>query len=156
MSSRLPTIPLIDARADPLALADPVAARALRDAAFGPLKAVVLPMLPLADRIARRWLKRSPSPYLAELDAVAARTRLAGVYAINVSYESGCTTLARADAPGPRPDAAPHARLALSRARPRRRRRPPRRPGGRFFRRDLAGRHRHAHSDGARPLRRRD
>jgi hypothetical protein len=100
MSEALPTIPLIDAREDSLALADPAAARALRDAAFGPLKPLVLPALPLADRIARRWLKRSASPYLAELDAIAARTGIAGVYAINVSYESGCTTLARCDAPG--------------------------------------------------------
>jgi hypothetical protein len=96
-SPALPAIPLIDARGDPLALADPAAARALRDAAFGPLTRLVLPALPLADRIARRWLERSPSPYLAELDAVAARTGIAGVYAINVSYEFGCTTLARLD-----------------------------------------------------------
>jgi hypothetical protein len=37
---------------------------------------------------------------LTELDAVAAHTRLSGVYAINLSYEYGCTTLARADGLG--------------------------------------------------------
>jgi hypothetical protein len=103
MPDALPAIPLIDARNNPLVLADPAGARALRDAAFGALKPIVLPALPMADRIARRWLKRGPSPYLAELDAVAAHTRIAGVYAINVSYESGCTTLARADDPGRAP-----------------------------------------------------
>ena len=59
-----------------------------------------MPALPLADWIARRWLARSTSPYLAELDAIAAHTRTAGTYAINLCYEYGCTTLARADAPG--------------------------------------------------------
>jgi hypothetical protein len=99
----LPVIPLIDARADPLALADPAAVRALRDAVFGSLKMAILPALPLADRIARRWLARSASPYLAELDVMARRTGVAGIYAINISYEYGCTTLARSDAPGRAP-----------------------------------------------------
>jgi hypothetical protein len=102
-SPLLPPIPLVDARTDPLALADPVAVRALRDAVFGPFKAAVLPALPLADRIARRWLARSASAYLAELDGMARRTGVAGIYAINISYEYGCTTLARRDAAGQRP-----------------------------------------------------
>jgi hypothetical protein len=96
----LSAIPIVDARADPLVLADPAAVRALRDAVFGPFKAAVLPALPLADRIARRWLARSASPYLAELDGMARRTGVAGIYAINISYEYGCTTLAGIDAPG--------------------------------------------------------
>ena len=93
----LPPIPLIDARSDPLATADPVSVRALRDAVFGSLSSVVIPTLPLVDRVARQWLARSTSPYLTELDAIAARTRISGIYAINLSYEYGCTTLARAD-----------------------------------------------------------
>jgi hypothetical protein len=96
----LPPIPLIDARSDPLATADPVSVRALRDAVFGSLRSVVVPALPLVDRVARQWVARSTSPYLAELDAIAARTRISGIYAINLSYEYGCTTLARADGPG--------------------------------------------------------
>jgi hypothetical protein len=99
----LPAIPMIDARRDPLAAADPTAVRALRDTVFGPFTPVLKTVLPLADRIARRWLARSASPYLAELDAMAARTGVAGIYAINISYEYGCTTLARADAPGRAP-----------------------------------------------------
>jgi hypothetical protein len=97
----LPAIPLVDARSDPLVLADPAAVRALRDAVFGPFKAAILPALPMADRIARRWLRRSASPYLAELDAAAKRTGVAGLYAINISYEYGCTTLAREGEGGP-------------------------------------------------------
>src|SRR3954463_11682231 len=95
-----PPIPLIDARSDPLATADPAAVRALRDAVFASLSSVVIPVLPVADRIARGWLARTTSPYLAELDGIAARTRISGIYAINLSYEYGCTTLARADVPG--------------------------------------------------------
>jgi hypothetical protein len=103
MAAPLPTIPFIDARRDPLAAADPAAVRALRDAAFGPLSFAVKPALPVADRVARRWLCRTGSPYCAELDALAARLRLAGLYAMNISYEYGCTTLARADRPGGAP-----------------------------------------------------
>jgi hypothetical protein len=103
MSQALPPIRLVDARSDPLAAADPDAVRKLRDAVFGPFKPVVVPALPVADRIARRWLARSASPYLAELDAIAAHTRIHGIYAINLSYEYGCTTLARGDAPGSAP-----------------------------------------------------
>jgi hypothetical protein len=93
----LPRIALVDARRDPLAAADPAAVRALRDAVFGPLRPVLLPVLPLADRIARRWLTRSASPYVAEIDAIAAWTGVSGIHAINISYEYACTTLARSD-----------------------------------------------------------
>ena len=105
----LPSIPLIDVRSDPLALADPVSVRALRNSVFGSLSSVLIPVLPLADRVARKWLARSTSPCLAELDAIAAHTRLSGVCAINLSYEYGCTTLARADGP----DLAPILRRTL-------------------------------------------
>lgn len=102
-AAALPPIRVIDARRDPLAVADPAAVRALRDAVFGRFTPVLKAVLPAADRVARRWLARSASPYLAELDAMAARTRVAGIYAINISYEYGCTTLARADMPGRAP-----------------------------------------------------
>lgn len=92
-------IRMIDARRDPLALADPAAVRALRDTVFGRFTPGLRTVLPVADRVARRWFRRGASPYLAELDLLAAHTRVAGIYAINMSYEYGCTTLARADAP---------------------------------------------------------
>src|SRR5215207_5645802 len=63
----LPTIPLIDARSDPLTAADPAAVRALRDTIFGSFRPISVPALPLVDWIARRWLVRSTSPYLADL-----------------------------------------------------------------------------------------
>jgi hypothetical protein len=99
----LPTIPLIDVRRDPLAAADPAAVRALREHLFGRFSAATGPVLPVVDRIARRWLARSATPFLAELDRIAAHTRIAGIYAINISYEYGCTALARSDAAGRAP-----------------------------------------------------
>ncbi|QRM36118.1 hypothetical protein [Microvirga sp. VF16] len=96
-------VPLIDARSDPLATADPAAVRALRDTIFGSYRSLILPALPVADRIAHRWLTRSPSPYVAELDAIATHTGVSGIYAINISYEYACTALARSDAPGAAP-----------------------------------------------------
>lgn len=103
MTRPLPAIPLIDARDDPLRAAEPAAVRRLRAQVIGPVKPAAALVLPLADRIARRWLARSASPYLPELDAIAARTGVTGIYAINISYEYGCTTLARADRPGAAP-----------------------------------------------------
>jgi hypothetical protein len=99
----LPQIRVVDARHDPLAVGETAAVCALRDAIFGRYTPAMKAVLPAADRIARRWLARSASPYLAELDAMAARAGIAGLYAINISYEYGCTALARPDAPGQAP-----------------------------------------------------
>jgi len=57
----------------------------------------------------RRLAKYSHDIAEGELDAIAAHTRLSGVCAINLSYEYGCTTLARADGP----DLAPILRRTL-------------------------------------------
>ncbi|NTG05518.1 hypothetical protein [Rhizobium rhizogenes] len=43
------------------------------------------------DYLARLWLRRNASPYLPELDALAAKFRLPGVYLLNLSYEWACT-----------------------------------------------------------------
>lgn len=51
--------------------------------------------LRLADRVARRWLVHSDSPYLSEIAALAQRSREPGLYYLNVQYEWGCTTAAR-------------------------------------------------------------
>lgn len=53
------------------------------------------PVLRLADQVARRWLVRTNSPYLAEIIALAQRSREPGLYYLNVQYEWGCTTAAR-------------------------------------------------------------
>ena len=97
------SIQMVDARSTPLAAADPAAVRALRNTIFGPYGSFLVPVLPMADRVARRWLARSSSPYLAEIDAIAAHTRVTGVFAINLAYEYGCTTMACADGPGRAP-----------------------------------------------------
>ncbi len=49
-------------------------------------------LMPLADRISRRWLERSHNPYLPEIDAMADMLSCRGVHALNVSFEWGCTS----------------------------------------------------------------
>ena len=39
-----------------------------------------------ADQVARRWLVRNKSPYLAEIAALAQRSREPGLYYLNVRY----------------------------------------------------------------------
>jgi hypothetical protein len=46
----------------------------------------------LGDIPARRWLARTDNPYLGEMLEIAALTGQPGVYALNMSYEWGCTT----------------------------------------------------------------
>ncbi len=48
--------------------------------------------MPIADRASRRWLERSRSPYLAEIDAIASALRISGVHMLNVCFEWGCTS----------------------------------------------------------------
>ena len=47
--------------------------------------------LKMADAISRRWLEKSGSPHLAEIDEIAAHIRRPGAYFLNVNYEWGCT-----------------------------------------------------------------
>lgn len=54
--------------------------------------------LRIGDLIARRWLQRWRSPYLAEIEEIAGRVGRPGVVFFNVHYEWACTTAAR---PGP-------------------------------------------------------
>ncbi len=49
----------------------------------------------LLDRLSRWWLARNRSPYLAEIEALARRSREPGIYFLNLNYEWGCTTAAR-------------------------------------------------------------
>ena len=57
-------------------------------------------MLVAADWISRRWLEKSGSPYLAELDAIATSLGRPGAYFLNVNYEWGCTVGLRPAADG--------------------------------------------------------
>jgi hypothetical protein len=60
---------------------------------FGPVAPAARTVaLPIADRITRAWLARTQNPYLGEIDAIAARLGIAGVYALNVVFEWSCTS----------------------------------------------------------------
>src|ERR1700691_1432358 len=72
---RLPAIPIIDIRdGGPLDHARQSAeqARALRDACLEFFPAVAKPLVPALDWASRRWLRRSRSPYVAEIARIAA------------------------------------------------------------------------------------
>jgi hypothetical protein len=72
-------------------------ARALRDECLAWFPSVMRPLVPLLDRLARQWLRRSCSPYLGEIEVIAAELGYPGVWFLNSSYQWGCTTLARED-----------------------------------------------------------
>ncbi|MBN8920466.1 MAG: hypothetical protein J0H62_07215 [Rhizobiales bacterium] len=102
--SGLPEIPFVDMRdGGPVRHAREVPARALmvRDACFGFFPPPLAGSIALLDTIARRWLERSQSPYVAEVEAVARNLGVAGVWFLNASYQWGCTALARDDGDAP-------------------------------------------------------
>jgi hypothetical protein len=70
-------------------------ALALRAACLGLFPTAVRRALPLADRLARRSLERSRSPYLAEIARIAEILDYPGVWLLNASYQLACTSLAR-------------------------------------------------------------
>lgn len=72
-------------------------ARALRDDCLGFFPPLARPLVPVLDRLARRWLSRSHSPYVGEVYAIAATLGFSGVWFLNGSYQWGCTALARED-----------------------------------------------------------
>jgi hypothetical protein len=97
MSEALSTIPVADIRdGGPLrhARQAPEQARALRDACLTFFPRAALPLIPALDRIARRWLKQSRSPYVPEIAAIAAALDFSGVWLLNASYQWGCTARA--------------------------------------------------------------
>jgi hypothetical protein len=97
MTSTLPAIPVIDVReGGPLRHAQlrPAQARALRDSCLQFLPCAALPLIPALDRLARRALRRSRSPYLAEIAAIAKTLDFSGVWMLNASYQWGCTARA--------------------------------------------------------------
>jgi hypothetical protein len=48
--------------------------------------------LPIGDFIAKKWLKKTNNPYLDEIEQYAKILGIKGVYALNISYEWGCTS----------------------------------------------------------------
>jgi hypothetical protein len=98
MNTLLPAIPVVDIRdGGPLRHAQQSVgqARALRDACLSFFPRVALPLVPALDLAARRWLKRSRSPYVPEIARIAEVLGFSGVWLLNASYQWGCTALAR-------------------------------------------------------------
>jgi hypothetical protein len=96
--SALPVIPVIDVRdGGPIRHARERAhsAQGLRDDCLAWFPPLAAPMLPAMDRLARRWLVRSRSPYVGDIEAIAASLGFPGIWLLNGSYQWGCTALAR-------------------------------------------------------------
>lgn len=91
----LPEMPVCDVGADfPMEIAERVGERGydLLTMATGHVSERSLRLM---DWLSRRWLVRNGSRYLAEIEALAQRSRSPGIYYLNASYEWGCTTAAR-------------------------------------------------------------
>jgi hypothetical protein len=69
-------------------------AQALRNDCLAWFPAIAGPLIPLMDRLARRWLMRSHTPYIADIAAIAGVLEFPGVWLLNGSYQWGCTALA--------------------------------------------------------------
>jgi hypothetical protein len=94
----LVTIPVTDVRDGGLvrhAIEASVRARALRDDCLAWLPPPARALMPMLDAIARRWLRQSRSPYVREIEAIAAAFGFPGIWFLNGSYQWGCTTAAR-------------------------------------------------------------
>jgi hypothetical protein len=76
-------------------------ALAVRDAGLG-----FLPLGPLlarvADPIVRHWMRRSGSPYVHEIEAIAKSVGRPGVWLLHGAYLFGCTAMAEETPAGPR------------------------------------------------------
>jgi len=100
----LPTIAVIDVRdGGPIRHARERAAgaRALRDACLAWFPSLAVPLVPMMDGVARRWLTRSDSPYVSDIEAIAASLGFPGIWLLNGSYQWGCTALAREEGGAP-------------------------------------------------------
>ena len=100
----LRSIPVLDVRdGGPLrhAREGEARTRALRDECVAWFPAIARPFVPLIDRLARRWLTRSQSPYVGEIQAIAAALGFSGIWFLNGSYQWSCTALAREEGCSP-------------------------------------------------------
>src|SRR5271154_575797 len=97
MTVPLRAIPLVDVRdgGPPLhARQSAERARALRDACIDFFPRAARPLVPALDWLSRRSLRRSRSPYLAEIAQIATALDFSGVWLLNASYQWGCTARA--------------------------------------------------------------
>jgi hypothetical protein len=91
-------IPVSDLRASGLvhhAIEGRAQARALRDDCLSFLRPTLRRLLPAMDAVTRRWLERSRSPYVADVEAIAKGLGFPGIWFLNGSYQWGCTAAAR-------------------------------------------------------------
>src|SRR5215468_8082092 len=70
-------------------------ARALRDDCVTWLPRGARMLLPAMDALTRRWLQRSHSPYVVDLEAIAVALGFPGIWFLNGTYQWGCTAVAR-------------------------------------------------------------
>ena len=70
-------------------------ARALRDDCVTWLPRGARMLLPAMDAVTRRWLQRSHSPYVTDLEAIAVALGFPGIWFLNGTYQWGCTAVAR-------------------------------------------------------------
>ena len=92
------SIPLVDVRNGGLvrrAVDGRLRARALRNDCLTWLPRPLQKLLPVMDILARRWLERSCSPYVKEIEAMAAALAFPGIWFLNGSYQWGCSAVAR-------------------------------------------------------------
>jgi hypothetical protein len=100
----LPAVPLIDVGdGGPVAHARcrPVRAEAVRNFCLGWLPMPRL-LARLGDPVVRWWMRRSGSPYVADIDAIARTVRGPGIWLLHGAYLLGCTALADDGPQGPR------------------------------------------------------
>jgi hypothetical protein len=98
--SDLADIPFVDLRdGGPVLQAEHSAARAraLRDDCLSFFPGATALLLPALDALARRWLVRSRSPYIGEIERIAGGLGFSGVWFLNGSYQWGCTALSRVE-----------------------------------------------------------
>jgi hypothetical protein len=102
-ASSLATIPVADIAPGGQvqhAIDDRARAQALRDDCLAWLPRAARLALPALDAMTRQWLKRSASPYVAEIAAIAAALGYSGIWFLNGCYQWGCTARAREEADG--------------------------------------------------------
>jgi hypothetical protein len=100
MQHQLPAIPVRDVRdGGPVRHAAEANAQALalRDDCLSFFPAGARYVIPALDAMTRRWLRRADTPYLNDIETIAASLGFPGVWFLNGSYEWGCTTHARGD-----------------------------------------------------------
>jgi hypothetical protein len=96
--AELVCIPVVDVReggAVRHALDARARARALRDDCVTWLPRAARMLLPAMDALTRRWLQRSHSPYVVDLEAIAVALGFPGIWFLNGTYQWGCTAVAR-------------------------------------------------------------